>query len=53
LFSIEVKYYSTKEIEPWKGFAESLKSKKERQIDIQLFNKILNDCYKYAAVYLA
>jgi hypothetical protein len=34
----------TKEIESWKGFADSLKSDKDRQ----LFNKMLNDCYKYA-----
>jgi hypothetical protein len=34
----------TKEIESWKGFADSLKSEKHRQ----LFNKMLNDCYKYA-----
>jgi hypothetical protein len=34
----------TKEIESWKGFADSLKSEKDRQ----LFNKMLNDCYKYA-----
>jgi hypothetical protein len=34
----------TKEIESWKGFANSLKSEKDRQ----LFNKMLNDCYKYA-----
>ena len=33
----------TKEIESWKGFADSLKSEKDRQ----LFNKTLNDCYKY------
>jgi hypothetical protein len=34
----------TKEIESWKDFADSLKSEKDRQ----LFNKMLNDCYKYA-----
>jgi len=34
----------TKEIESWKGFADSLKSERDRQ----LFNKMLNDCYKYA-----
>ena len=34
----------TKKIESWKGFADSLKSEKDRQ----LFNKMLNDCYKYA-----
>ena len=34
----------TKEIESWKGFANSLKSEKDRQ----LFNTMLNDCYKYA-----
>jgi len=33
-----------KEIESWKGFADSLKSERDRQ----LFNKMLNDCYKYA-----
>ena len=30
--------------ESWKGFADSLRSEKDRQ----LFNKMLNDCYKYA-----
>ena len=33
----------TKEIESWKGFAGSLQS----QIYKELFNKMLNDCYKY------
>jgi hypothetical protein len=35
----------TKEIESWKGFANSLSSKEDRE----LFEKMLNDCYKYAA----
>jgi hypothetical protein len=34
----------TKEIESWKGFADNIRSEKDRQ----LFNKMLNDCYKYA-----
>ena len=34
----------TKEIESWKGFAGNIRSEKDRQ----LFNKMLNDCYKYA-----
>jgi hypothetical protein len=34
----------TKEIESWKGFADSL-----REDDRNLFMKILDDCYKYAA----
>jgi hypothetical protein len=34
----------TKEIESWKGFANSLSSKEDRE----LFKKMLNDCYKYA-----
>ena len=33
----------TKEIESWKGFADSLKSE-----DKKLFLKMLNDCQKYA-----
>jgi hypothetical protein len=33
------------EIESWKGFANSLSSKEDRE----LFNNMLNDCYKYAA----
>jgi hypothetical protein len=33
-----------KEIESWKGFADNIRSEKDRQ----LFNKMLNDCYKYA-----
>src|SRR2546429_1851974 len=33
----------TKEIESWKGFADSLPSSEERE----LFMKMLNDCYKY------
>ena len=35
----------TKEIESWKGFANSLSSKEDRE----LFTDMLNDCYKYAA----
>jgi hypothetical protein len=35
----------TKEIASWKSFADSLSSKEDRQ----LFEKMLNDCYKYAA----
>jgi hypothetical protein len=34
----------TKEIESWKSFANSLSSKEDREI----FEKMLNDCYKYA-----
>ena len=34
----------TKEIESWKGFADSLKSDEDRK----LFLKMLNDCQKYA-----
>ena len=34
----------TKEIESWKGFADSLKSEEDRK----LFLKMLNDCQKYA-----
>jgi len=34
-----------KEIESWKSFADSLSSKEDRE----LFNNMLNDCYKYAA----
>jgi hypothetical protein len=34
----------TKEIESWKCFANSLSSKEDRE----LFEKMLNDCYKYA-----
>ncbi len=34
----------TKEIESWKCFADSLKSDEYRE----MFNKMLNDCYKYA-----
>jgi hypothetical protein len=33
-----------KEIESWKGFADSLKSEEDRK----LFLKMLNDCHKYA-----
>jgi hypothetical protein len=35
---------ATKEIESWKGFADSLKSEEDRR----LFLKMLNDCFKYA-----
>jgi hypothetical protein len=35
----------TKEIESWKSFANNLSSKEDRE----LFEKMLNDCYKYAA----
>ena len=35
----------TKEIESWKAFANNLSSKEDRE----LFEKMLNDCYKYAA----
>lgn len=34
----------TKEIESWKGFADSLNSKEYKE----LFNKVINDCYKYS-----
>jgi hypothetical protein len=34
-----------KEIESWKGFANNLSSKEDRE----LYEKMLNDCYKYAA----
>jgi hypothetical protein len=34
----------TKEIESWKSFGASLSSKEDRE----LFNNMLNDCYKYA-----
>ena len=34
----------TKEIESWKGFADSL-----RKDDRNLFIKMLDDCFKYAA----
>ena len=34
----------TKEIESWKGFADSLNSQEYKE----LFNKMLDDCYKYA-----
>lgn len=33
-----------KEIESWRGFAESLESRKDKK----LFLKMLNDCQKYA-----
>jgi hypothetical protein len=35
----------TKEIESWKSFVDSLSSKEDREF----FEKMLNDCYKYAA----
>jgi hypothetical protein len=35
----------TKEIESWKGFADSLREEDDRN----LFIKMLDDCYKYAA----
>ena len=34
----------TKEIASWKSFVDSLSSKEDRE----LFEKLLNDCYKYA-----
>ncbi len=34
----------TKEIESWKSFKDSLSSKQDREI----FQNMLNDCYKYA-----
>jgi hypothetical protein len=34
----------TKEIESWRGFADSLPAEEDRKI----FTKMLNDCYKYA-----
>jgi hypothetical protein len=35
---------ATKEIESWKGFADSLNSEGDKK----LFLKMLNDCHKYA-----
>jgi hypothetical protein len=35
----------TKEIESWRSFGDSLSSKEDRE----LFEKMLNDCYNYAA----
>jgi hypothetical protein len=35
----------TKEIESWKSFGDSLSSKEDREI----FQNMLNDCYRYAA----
>ena len=35
----------TKEIESWKGFANSLSSSNDKE----LFMKMLNECYKYAS----
>jgi hypothetical protein len=37
----------TKEIESWISFVASLSSKEE---DRELFQNMLNDCYKYAAI---
>ncbi len=34
----------TREIESWKGFAESLRTEEDRK----LFTKMLNECHKYA-----
>jgi hypothetical protein len=34
----------TKEIESWKGFADTLPAGEDRK----MFSKMLNDCYKYA-----
>jgi hypothetical protein len=34
----------TKEIESWKGFADSLPAEEDRKT----FTKMLNDCYRYA-----
>ena len=34
----------TKEIEPWKGFTDTLNSEEDKK----LFFKMLNDCQKYA-----
>jgi hypothetical protein len=36
--------FLTKEIESWKGFADSLNSQEYKE----LFNKMLNNCYRYA-----
>jgi hypothetical protein len=33
----------TREIESWRGFAESLRAE-----DRELFKKMLNDCYRYS-----
>jgi hypothetical protein len=38
----------TKEIESWKSFGDSLYSKEDRE----LFENMLNDCYKYATAYI-
>ena len=35
----------TKEIDSWKGFANSLSSSNDKE----LYMKMLNDCYKYAS----
>ena len=35
----------TKEFQSWKGFADSLNLQEYKE----LFNKMLNDCHKYAA----
>ncbi|MFY9869930.1 MAG: hypothetical protein WAK17_09460 [Candidatus Nitrosopolaris sp.] len=37
----------TKEIEPWKGFADGFSSDEDRKV----FMKMLNNCYKYAKAY--
>ena len=36
------------EIEAWKSVGDSLSSKEDRE----LFQNMLNDCYKYAAAYI-
>jgi hypothetical protein len=36
---------TTKEIQSWKAFADSLNSQEYKE----LFNKMLNDCHRYAA----
>jgi hypothetical protein len=36
---------TTKEIQSWKGFADSLNSQEYKE----LFNKMLNACHRYAA----
>jgi hypothetical protein len=38
-----------KGIESWRGFADSLNSQEYKE----LFNKMLNDCYKYATAIAA
>jgi hypothetical protein len=39
----------TNEIEPWKGFADRLKSEEDKK----LFLKMLSDCQKYALAFIA